>query len=330
MPDIFNPNEVSGSRPAPVPCTGDPMEARKVFSRLGFGAAVILLLGSALQIAASVAVYLLAPKFAKTEAAAWLLTFVPLYAAAVPAGLLIIRKIPAYPPQVRNVRPADCAAFLLVSVFLMYAGNFLGTMISTALQNAFGIVSRNAASTYASSESLLPKLLFMVILAPMIEEYVFRRALIDRMRPYGGKQAVITSALIFGLFHGNLSQLFYASALGLAFGYIYLKTGRLLYTVLLHMFINFTGSILAPALLNGADSADLSSLSSGFLTYVAALIAVSVIGLAMLVTRRRSIAFLPEEKELPKGARFKTVWLNPGMILLVLSCLGMIVYSIAG
>ena len=42
----------------------------------------------------------------------------------------------------------------------------------------------------------------------------------------------------------NLYQLFYATALGLILGYVYTKTRRSIYNCILHMAVNFVGSIL--------------------------------------------------------------------------------------
>jgi len=61
-----------------------------------------------------------------------------------------------------------------------------------------------------------------------MEEFVFRRCVINHLKPYGEKAALITSAFLFALFHGSINQIFYAFGLGLVFGYLYLsgKTDR--------------------------------------------------------------------------------------------------------
>ena len=58
------------------------------------------------------------------------------------------------------------------------------------------------------------------------------------MRRYGEKTAIVFSALAFALFHMNLFQFFYAFGLGLIFGYVYTRTSRLRYSVLMHMLID--------------------------------------------------------------------------------------------
>ena len=63
-----------------------------------------------------------------------------------------------------------------------------------------------------------------VILSPIIEEILFRKILIDKIKLYGDKVAILVSAVTFGVYHGNLSQVFYATALGAIFAYVTLKT----------------------------------------------------------------------------------------------------------
>ena len=64
---------------------------------------------------------------------------------------------------------------------------------------------------------------------------------------------IFFSALAFGLMHANFYQFFYAFALGLVLGYVYYKTGRIWYSVVLHAAINFVGSVLTSYLSVGVE-----------------------------------------------------------------------------
>ena len=160
------------------------------------------------------------------------------------------------------------------------------------------------------------------------------------MHIYGEKLAVITSALMFGLFHGNLSQLFYAFALGLVFGYVYLKTGKLRYSIGLHMLINFIGSVVGPffleklAVLDTMETMDMAALEPvlpwllGFGAYVLVLIGLAITGLVLLCINKRRVSFTPAEMELPKESHFRTVYVNVGMILLLVGCVTLILANV--
>ena len=319
---------------------GNLNEAKKHFSRLGLGTFVILGLGSIVQILAMGVVDTVWPNWMENSWGMWLITFAPLYLIAVPVGLLLLRKVPVKPLEKHDLKPGRYVVSAIICIFMMYAGNILGTIITALLQLLPGISAGNPILGYATDNALLPKVLFMVILAPVIEEYIFRKQLIDRMHIYGEKLAVITSALMFGLFHGNLSQFFYAFALGLVFGYVYLKTGKLRYSIGLHMLINFIGSVVGPffleklAVLDTMGTMDIAALEPilpwllGFGAYVLVLIGLAIAGLVLLCINKRRVSFAPAELELPKESRFRTVYLNVGMILLILGCAALIISNV--
>lgn len=316
--------------------------AKKQFSRLGFGVLTILLSASVFQAVAAVAAVLVWPdEGARPGWLMWAATFVPMYLLAVPLGLLVMRKAPATPRQQNPMTAKEFVTAGLISVFLMYAGNIIGSVILTVIQAVAGTTAENPLLTYAMDDNLLLRVLVMVVIAPVIEEYIFRKQLIDRMNAYGEKLAVVTSALIFGLFHGNLSQFFYAFALGLVFGYVYLRTGRLRYSTALHMFINFLGSVVAPAVLASVDVDAVSSLDfvdlEALAAYLVSLVPLMVYGLVMFglviaglvlfCLNVRKTSFDPAPMELERSERFKTAFLNPGMILFAILCLASIVLT---
>jgi len=126
----------------------------------------------------------------------------------------------------------------------------------------------------------------------------------------------------------------------LVFGYVYLKTGKLRYSIGLHMLINLIGSVIGPlflekiAVLDTMENLDLAALEPimpwliGFGAYVVVLIGLAITGLVLLCINKRRVSFAPSEMELPKGSRFTTVYMNVGMILLVISCMALIIASV--
>lgn len=335
-PLFLEPKEGKSGVPEP-PSHVDLSIAKRHFSRMGLSIFVILAVGSAAQVLAGVLTTLFCPKLLVHPWGMWILTFAPLYLIAVPAGLLLLRKVPATAPARQSVRPGQAAVTLIISIFMMYAGNLVGTLLTSALQALAPVSAENPIADLSMGTAVLPRALVMVVLAPIIEEYIFRKQLIDRMHVYGQKTAVILSAAIFGLFHGNLSQLFYAFTLGLVFGYVYLKTGKLRYSVALHMFINFLGGVLAPMLLEKIALVDTSSPAAleaatpwllGFMGYALALLGLSIAGLVLLCVNSRKIRFEAASLQLPRGSRMRTTLCNAGMLLLLAGCLGMISMSL--
>lgn len=312
---------------------------RRVFSRIGLALSVILLASTVFQL-----LWVLVPRAIWGEEhwmiasswGVWLGTFLPIYAIAVPIGLFMMKKLPAQAPADRKLSVKGFFVLLLVSYCLMYAGNLIGTGLSEWLS---GGQAENTVAEYAMDTSPL-KVVVMVILAPVIEEYIFRKQIIDRTARYGEKLAVVLSALTFGLFHGNLFQFFYAFGLGLVFAYIYVRTGRLRYSVLMHGIINFMGAVIAPWVLSMVDLDVLLTVDPNmdpealmalygqlmpglaiYLGYAFALVALALTGLIQILLYYKKLVWQPAAQQLPKGSAFRTVYLNVGMILLVVLCI---------
>ncbi len=303
-----------------------PIPAKKSFSRMGFALLAVAGATIILQIALMA---LLKPE----GWLMWLSTFAPLYLAGVPVGLLIINKLPVSPRESIDLGAKNFFLLMLMCFPMMYVGNIVGTLLSLLLS---GGTAENGIEIFAFDNSPL-KILFLVVLAPVIEEFLFRKQIIDRCVQYGEKTAILFSALTFGLFHMNLYQFFYAFGLGLVFGYVYVRTRRVRYSIIMHMVVNFMGSVIAPFLLSLVGSDTLSMLDSGlmeiqdileilprfvgFALYLFALFVLSVAGLIVLITYAPRLVFARTEEEIPKAYRFDTVYGNPGVILFTLLCI---------
>lgn len=322
----------------------DTKKAKKVFSALGLAIFTLFMISSAAQIGLMMLMDQAVPGWSGQSWLNMLITFAPIYLIGVPCSLLVLRKIPkAAAAETRKLGVGGFFTVFAIMIFMMYSGNLIGIAITSAITSLMDVSPVNPVIGLAMDTDLLPKILFTVILAPLIEELVFRKMLIDRMSPYGERLAVITSAVMFGLFHGNLSQMFYAFGIGLVFGYVYLKTGRLRYSVLLHMLVNFIGSVVSSEMLklldmNSVDAlamsdSELFAAASGpafsvFLVYIVCILTLCIGGLLLLIVKGRRIRFSEARDELPKGMRFRTVWLNIGMILFLAACLFMILASV--
>lgn len=137
--------------------------------------------------------------------------------------------------------------FLLFTIgeVLMYAGSFIGNFVNTVIGNMIGRMPTDSLAGAVNSAPIWVTFICVVILAPIFEELIFRKVMIDRLSVYGDKMAIIFSAVAFGLMHANFYQFFYAALLGALFGFVYTKTKNIGYTMLMHMIVNFIGSIVA-------------------------------------------------------------------------------------
>ena len=319
---------------------------RKKFSRIGWALSALLLSATAAQV-----LMVLIPRLLwgpdnwidTTSWGMWISMLMPMYCVAMPLCILIMYGMPAERPQDAGLGGKNFFIFLTVFFFLSYSGNIIGTVLSGLLS---GGTASNAVSDLAMDNNPL-KILVMVILAPLLEELIFRKLLIDRTRRYGEKIAVFMSGLTFGLLHGNLFQFFYTFAGGLLLGYIYIRTGRLRYPVIIHGIMNFMGAVVAPLILASMDLELMASIDPslpkeellaiyqqilpGMLLYLGYLLVIGALfitGLVFFILKIKKLVWKPAQEQLPKGKCFKTVYLNVGMILFVLLCVASMVLSL--
>lgn len=144
-------------------------------------------------------------------------------------------------------------------LFVMYSGNIIGYLLQGVLRflipASWLSFSLFPAGAEPSMGHPVLQALLITFASPLMEEYIFRRCLLDRLRRYGEMTALLSSALAFALFHTTINQLCYGFLLGLVFGYLYLKTGQLRWSVMLHTLINGISAVLLPLLLTTVSRA---------------------------------------------------------------------------
>lgn len=300
--------------------------AEKVYSRAGFAVFTTLAVSTVLQFLLLFLSDILYPDIMSTFWGQWVLTFAPIYLAGFPLGFLILRRLPSRAPEVHDLSRKGGILFFCVCVCGMYTGNLLGTLITNIIGQLRAVQVVNPLESYVSGTSVGMQILFMVILAPIFEELLFRKKLIDKLGIYGAKTAVVLSALLFGLFHGNLSQFFYAFFLGLAFGYVYVNTGKIHYTIIAHMIINLFGGVISVELLRRATELDRPL---GLIVYTACVLISAAAGLILLLLNRHRLSYPSAELELPHGKRFAVSCCNEGMLAAIIGCLALIALSLA-
>lgn len=182
-------------------------------------------------------------------AASWygtLLSALSLYGIAMPFSLLIYRMVPSCAPRRQRMSLPVFLGLFAIAIALTYVGNLVGILVNAVIGVITGEPVGNEFAESVSSSSLWENLLTVGILAPIMEEIFFRKLMLDRIAHLGDVPAMLISGIAFGLVHGNFSQFFYAAAVGILFGYIYLRTGRIRYTIALHMCVNLLGGVWAP------------------------------------------------------------------------------------
>lgn len=226
----------------------DRRNARKAFSRVGFGYGAFLLVTIVIQLEVGVIALLLSRIGMEITFGNWYMVFVSLanYLAGGVIACLIVKDMPVLSrPKARKAGAGMLVSGFLVCMSALFFGNLMGQGLMSLVCALLGKPMVNPVEEVMKGLSTWSIFVTMVVMAPVCEEFLFRKVLIDRIRLYGDKAAILASSVVFGLSHGNFYQFFYAFLIGLVLAYIYIQTGKLRYTIIFHMIINFLGSIAA-------------------------------------------------------------------------------------
>lgn len=305
---------------------------RKFFNKLGLSFFFGTLIIYGVQIGIALLVETLWPELLENPDINLMVSMIPMYVIGMPLLLLLISRVPAEKIPKRKMSVGKWLIAAMMAYAIMYISNITGTVITFVIELVKMDTVDNAIQDVALSTGAGVRILFMVICAPIFEELIFRKFLVDRAVRYGEGVAVVLSGLMFGLFHGNLSQFIYAAALGMFLAFVYVKTGKLIYTIAIHMFVNFMGGVLGVWILEMSGFAELMANPAAMeeklaemlvgvfimLAYVFVLLGIVIAGFVLLIVFRKKFKMNPGKITIPKGKRFVTIICNVGMILFCL------------
>ncbi len=296
-------------------------KAKKAYTIAGFALLVLLLCGNAISslVAQVLGQFIAAHKHIDITDVYSSLTFsaviniIGIYVIAVPAFALIMQFSN---DSLYKVKGHISKSQYLRAIFIIFPVTYVLSLFSNYLASL--LTDGEAQNTFinnAISGSDVLTMIMVAVLAPIFEELVFRKILIDRIRRYGEFMAIFFSAFAFGMFHSNLYQIFYAFAIGIILGYVYVRTGNVILTIIMHMIVNASSSVLAPLAPAVYEYFYYAMLGLGIVSLIYTLI-------------KRDIKFEHTEYEIKPGDLSSIAFINVGTILFTLICILFAVYKL--
>jgi len=257
---------------------------KSTLSRVGLCYFTLMLITQVLQLVLSV---LCMDLIASGGWWVWIISYVPLYCVAVPIFLLMMHKLMPNAPKTfgtAELKFSHQMRWIILCLGTTYVFNIVSVGITLLIGMLKGGEVINPLQNVVEASSPLATLLFACVLAPVGEEFLFRKLLYDKIGRYGTRVYVLVGGFIFSLFHANLSQLLYAFVLGMMFCYIYAYTGKLSYTIALHICINIVGSMALPMLAATGETG----------TAIVGLVALILMVAGVVIAIRKRWRFAPE------------------------------------
>ena len=194
------------------------------------------------------------------------------------------------------------------------AANYIVSFIS-ALFSAIGIDS--GYTSFDNPTGIADIILMFIgiaVIPPLIEEFSMRGVLMTSMQKYGNTFAIFGSAFIFGLFHGNFTQIPFAFICGLFFAYITIATDSLWPAIIVHA-MNNGMSCVSTVLIQYFDEN-----TANMFYYIASIggIVLGVIALIFYLIFYKKDFILKKPSKIPNfssAKKFRKFMSSPGMII---------------
>lgn len=241
------------------------------------------------------------------------------YIATILTGVVILRawKGRDYWKEeiLKKERAMEPGVLVCLLVFCMGSQMVNGLWVSglELILSRFGMSVMQIMESVSGSSDTFSMFLYASVLAPIGEEILFRGYVLRSLRPYGKRFAVLGSAVLFGLFHGNLLQTPYAVLVGLILGYVTVEYS-ILWAVLIHMFNNLVLADLLTRLTASWPETAYAVLNT--LLFGGALLA----SVVLLIRRRREIREYRQSEWMDRRV-LKCFFLNSGVLVMTLIAL---------
>ena len=138
---------------------------------------------------------------------------------------------------------------IIYSIIIMSIG-FIGDYIVKFLNDIFKsfgfyFIETNVTDifSYNNTYEFIIVFIYACVVAPILEELLFRGYAINLFKKYGKKTAILISACMFGITHAEFMQILPAIFCGIVLGILYIKTNDIKVCIACHMINNIFGII---------------------------------------------------------------------------------------
>jgi len=245
---------------------------------------------------------------------------VPFFVYAMCIRIPMRTALPLKAPEFSIVIPAVFICFG-ASTVAAFGSGLLQSMLSWIGIYAPGNLGEMPTSTGTATVLYL---INSTLVPAFLEEFVFRGVLMQSLRRFGDAFAVLTSAILFAVAHGNLMVFPIAFSVGLCIGYFVIRTGSLWTGIIVHFLYNSLSVGLNELFM-------VLSYNAGMILDSAVVIVELLLALLSLVylahTRPRMFALRPAQTTLGEKTKLQTFFSS---VLIIVTLVVFLVMTIVG
>lgn len=238
--------------------------SKKYFTRIGLACFILGMVSMLISIASRLLIRDAFPWIASNGVTATLvsygITLASLYVIALPLASLALNPLPRVSPIKEKMKASHIVAGICMSFMFTFVGSYISEFL-VFIPTATAPLATTSTETLSvlSNNELIIHAIVLTLVFPILEELVFRKFLCSRILPLGEGYAVFLSAIIYGLVGGELYQFPHSFLIGIFFSFIYVKTGKIIYSIIFHVAINLYSTAIGIFLLAKIPIDDLLS-----------------------------------------------------------------------
>ena len=209
--------------------------------------------------------------------------------------------------------------------FICLAGNYITSIFVNAMDSVGVSLT---APEFSVPDDFFGSLIYAVSIAvvpALVEEFAIRGVIMQPLRRYGDKFAILASAIFFAVLHGNLIQAPFALIAGIGIGYAVCITNSVWTGVLIH-FCNNLYSVVLEFMIADIQNEDI--LNVVYMVSTVILYALSILGSVIFLFIKNKRKVLPSFTALSETRKMRAFILTIPMIIALLIMLRVTSYYV--
>lgn len=189
-------------------------------------------------------------------------------------------------------------------------------IVSAIFQDAMGITFESGFEDMYTEGPLgaVVLIITLAVIPAVVEEFCIRGVVLQPLRRYGDKFAIIMSAAIFSILHGNMVQIPYTLVAGIYFGYLCVATGSIWPSIVLHFINNLFSAIEMIVYANYGEEAS----TAAIFIMLGVLIIVGIAGGIIFFSMHYKTELKDGVNTLKTGEKVGSVLKSPAMIIAII------------
>ncbi len=216
----------------------------------------------------------------------------------------------------KKVRFGMCTLLVLMTLGVSSLANFVSIGVDYVWTGIFG--RELVTPSFDMPDNIIIKWIYIISVTAvpaLVEEFALRGIVLGSLRRFGNMFAVVISAILFGLMHGNLVQGIFAFILGIALGICVIMTDSLWPAIIAHFLNNLMATIL-----NEVVTLQVTEEMAGLisLAYMMGIMVIGIIALIIVLVKYGGRLKLRPDTVISAGGRTGIFFTSVGMIFALL------------